>query len=160
MTHCFYSKKKSCLCSRTEIVWAKGDQLFSGRKRRARHSKISVSRKGILKIKDIDTKEAGRYTCLGKFTLYLLYTIGKVKLYICWGLWQRFFKFTCSRMYCIELGAVCAFSFILSRRKPFTCSENYDVHSGPINLTPLLEGKIWFFTLPFPIFDLVHVQTI
>ena len=63
MTHRFYSKKKSCLCSRTEIVWAKGDQLFSGRKRRARHSKISVSRKGILKIKDIDTKEAGRYTC-------------------------------------------------------------------------------------------------
>jgi hypothetical protein len=47
-------------------VWAKGDQLYSGRKRKGRHSKVSVSRKGILKIKDIDYKEAGRYTCLGR----------------------------------------------------------------------------------------------
>jgi hypothetical protein len=49
-------------------VWAKGDQLYSGRKRKGRHSKVSVSRKGILKIKDIDYKEAGRYTCLGRAT--------------------------------------------------------------------------------------------
>jgi hypothetical protein len=38
----------------------------SGWKKRVRQGKVSVSRKGILKIKDIDHREAGRYTCLGK----------------------------------------------------------------------------------------------
>jgi hypothetical protein len=79
------SKKKSfkqCVsCNRTEIVWARGDQLFSGRKKRARHGKITVSRKGILKIKDIDYKEAGRYTCLGRSDWYA--SVGR------WGRYGR-----------------------------------------------------------------------
>ena len=33
--------------------------------------------------------------------------------------------------------------------------QNFNAHSGPINLVPLLEGKL-FFTLPFPIFNLLY----
>ena len=35
-------------------------------------------------------------------------------------------------------------------RKTFTCTENYDAHSGSVNLVPLLEGNFFFFTLPLP----------
>ena len=44
-------------------------------------------------------------------------------------------------------------------RKTFALSRKYAVYSSPINLVPLLGGKIRF-GLPFPIFDLVHLQSI
>ena len=44
-------------------------------------------------------------------------------------------------------------------RDTFTCSEYVD-YPGLIYIVPFVEGKIWIFSLPFLIFDLVHVQFI
>ena len=44
-------------------------------------------------------------------------------------------------------------------RKTLLPVQNYDAHSGPINLVPLLE-LVLQYTLPFPICNLVHVQFI
>ena len=51
------------------------------------------------------------------------------------------------------------FVTVLQLRKTFYLLKCCDSYTGPINLVPLLGGKI-YFALPFPIFDLVHVQTI
>ena len=46
-------------------------------------------------------------------------------------------------------------------RKTFYLLRKNEAYKGPISLVPLLGGNVfWFFTLPFPIFDLVHLQTI
>ena len=48
----------------------------------------------------------------------------------------------------------------MDKEKTFTCLRSCYAYTGPINLVSLLGGKNIDFALPFPIFDLVHVQTI
>jgi len=47
-----------------QITWARGNIMFHSGKKRARHSKVSVSGKGGLKIKTIGFKDSGIYTCM------------------------------------------------------------------------------------------------
>ena len=47
-----------------------------------------------------------------------------------------------------------------SMRKTIYLLRKYCAFSGPISLVPLLGGKNLDFALPFPIFDLVHMQNI
>ena len=49
-------------------MWAKGNLLYHSGKKRTRHSKVSVSEKGGLKIKNIGSNDGGVYTCTGKST--------------------------------------------------------------------------------------------
>jgi len=49
---------------RSKITWAKGSLLFHSGKRRSRHSRISVSSKGCLKIKKIELYDDGVFTCM------------------------------------------------------------------------------------------------
>ena len=51
---------------KTKITWAHGSILFHSGKRRSRHSKISVSSKGCVKIKKIAQYDEGVYTCMGE----------------------------------------------------------------------------------------------
>ena len=50
-------------------------------------------------------------------------------------------------------------SIAFLQRKTFTLSRKYAVYSGPIT-EYLCWGENIYFALPFPIFDLVHVQNI
>ena len=47
----------------------------------------------------------------------------------------------------------------MDKEKTFTCLRSCYAYTGLINLVSLLGGKNIDFALPFPIFDLVHVQT-
>jgi len=49
---------------KTKITWAQGNLLYHSGKKRARHSKVSVSAKGGLKIKNIGFNDGGVYTCM------------------------------------------------------------------------------------------------
>ena len=51
---------------KSKITWAHGSILFHSGKRRSRHSKISVSSKGCVKIKKIAQYDEGVYTCMGE----------------------------------------------------------------------------------------------
>ena len=51
---------------RSKITWAHGNLLFHSGKKRSRHSKISVSSKGCVKIKKIEQYDEGVYTCMGE----------------------------------------------------------------------------------------------
>ena len=51
---------------KAKITWAHGSILFHSGKRRSRHSKISVSSKGCVKIKKIAEYDEGVYTCMGE----------------------------------------------------------------------------------------------
>ncbi len=42
-----------------------GNEVGKGSDRKFRHHKLSVSRKGVLRIKDIGQEEAGTYACSG-----------------------------------------------------------------------------------------------
>ena len=60
-----------CMC-RSDIMWYFNDaEIGKGRDRKFRHKKLTVSRKGVLRIKDIRQEEAGQYSCTGnlKFTV-------------------------------------------------------------------------------------------
>jgi hypothetical protein len=41
-------------------------EIGMGRDRKFRHHKLTVSRKGVLRIKDIGQEEAGTYACSGR----------------------------------------------------------------------------------------------
>ena len=47
-------------------MWAKGNVMYHSGRKRGRHSKVSVSGKGGLKIKTIGFTDSGVYTCMGK----------------------------------------------------------------------------------------------
>ncbi|XP_023324183.1 ADAMTS-like protein 1 [Eurytemora carolleeae] len=48
---------------KSDIAWTRGDIFLSGN-RKQRHRKFMVTRKGVLRIKDIDEAESGLYTCI------------------------------------------------------------------------------------------------
>ena len=61
-------QKLTCffLLLRSEIMWYfNGNEVGKGSDRKFRHHKLSVSRKGVLRIKDIGQEEAGTYACSG-----------------------------------------------------------------------------------------------
>ena len=48
------------------MKWLKGDSMFMySNKRRGRHHKVSVSSKGLLKIKTVGLRDSGVYQCKG-----------------------------------------------------------------------------------------------
>ena len=51
---------------RSRITWAHGALLFHSGKRRSRHTRITVSSKGCIKIKNIEPFDSGTYTCMGE----------------------------------------------------------------------------------------------
>ena len=52
---------------RSQITWAHGALLFHSGKRRSRHTRVSVSSKGCIKIKNIEPFDSGTYTCMGEY---------------------------------------------------------------------------------------------
>ena len=52
--------------ARSKVTWAHGSLLFHSGKKRSRHSKISVSSKGCVRIKKISEEDEGVYTCMGE----------------------------------------------------------------------------------------------
>jgi len=48
---------------KADILWGYGSVVLGGG-RRSRHRKLSVSRKGVLRIKEVGTDDAGVYTCM------------------------------------------------------------------------------------------------
>ena len=48
------------------MKWLKGESMFRhSNKRRDRHQKVSVSKKGVLKIKTVGLRDSGVYQCKG-----------------------------------------------------------------------------------------------
>ena len=54
-------------CFRSQITWAHGALLFHSGKRRSRHTRVTVSSKGCIKIKNIEPFDSGTYTCMGEY---------------------------------------------------------------------------------------------
>ena len=52
--------------TRTSIVWEMGDLKLLCGQRSGRHDKVSVSDKGVLRIRNIGLEDAGVYTCIGQ----------------------------------------------------------------------------------------------
>ena len=52
--------------ARTTIVWEVGGLEIPSSQRSVRHNKVSVSHKGVLKIKNIGFENGGVYTCIGE----------------------------------------------------------------------------------------------
>ena len=59
---------------RSQITWAHGALLFHSGKRRSRHTRVSVSSKGCIKIKNIEPFDSGTYTCMGEYSTELQYS--------------------------------------------------------------------------------------
>ena len=54
--------------TRSRITWAHGSLLYHSGKVRARHTRVSVSSKGCVKIKNIQMEDSGTYTCMGQYS--------------------------------------------------------------------------------------------
>ena len=48
-------------------MWEMGDLKVLSGQRSGRHDKVSVSDKGVLRIRNIGLEDAGVYTCIGQF---------------------------------------------------------------------------------------------
>ena len=56
------------IITRSRITWAHGSLLYHSGKVRARHTRVSVSSKGCVKIKNIQMEDSGTYTCMGQYS--------------------------------------------------------------------------------------------